>query len=105
MTLTAACFLSLTTLLQFTDGIRVVLSVEWSDDKRPLKDKYELQKALQTWANTNKSLKVTLNCKVLDVSKVGEAVISISPAPGTGSLSEPISLNLDYRTHVKHITF
>lgn len=82
--LTATCFLSLTTLSQSADGVQVVLSVKWSEGQPPHKYKFELQRALQTWANKNEKLKATLNCKVSDVTKDGEAVISISPAPGTG---------------------
>lgn len=84
MALTATCFLSLTTLSQSTDGVQVVLSVKWSEGQPPPKCTFELERALQTWANMNEKLKVKLDCKVFGVTKDGKAVISISPAPGTG---------------------
>lgn len=74
----ATCFLSLMASSQDNSNVRVTLSVKWSEEFKPQKAKAELEKVLQTWANSlNKK-----DCKVLNVSEDGRAVIEIRPAPG-----------------------
>lgn len=79
----ATCFLSLTALSQDSDEVEVTLSVKWSEDEKPQKSKVELQKVLQTWANSHEKVgKRAQDCTVVNVSEDGRAVLRIKPAPG-----------------------
>lgn len=81
--LTATRFLSLSTLSQESEEAPVSLFVRWSDSVGPRKPKFELQKALQTWANNyNKESGMNLVCNVQSVSEDGRAEVMITPAPG-----------------------
>lgn len=63
--------------------VQVTLSVKWSEEKELPKAKIELEKLLQTWANSlKKAGKGAFDCKVLHVSEDGRAVIEIKPAAG-----------------------
>ncbi|XP_042355874.1 E3 ubiquitin-protein ligase DTX3L-like [Plectropomus leopardus] len=68
------------------DEIQVTLSVMWSEDVQPPKFKVELEKALQTWANTNDTFEG--DCKVLNVLEDGTAVISLNPASAQSELQK-----------------
>lgn len=79
----ATCFLSLMALSQNSNEVEVTLSVKWSEGEKPQKSKVELQKVLQTWANSHeKAGKGAQDCTVSNVSEDGRAVLKIKPAPG-----------------------
>lgn len=68
---------------QNNSTVQVTLSVKWSEEKELTKAKIELEKRLQTWANSLvKAGKEAFDCKVLNVFEDGRAVIEIKPAPG-----------------------
>lgn len=71
--------MALTTLSQAKEEIQVTLKVEWSEGAQPQKCKVELEKILQTWANKSK---IPGDCRVLNVSEDGNAMIRIQSASG-----------------------
>lgn len=78
--LTVTSFQALKTLPQNKEEVQVSLSVKWSGVAPPQKCKVELEKVLQTWANSIDEFNG--DCTVLKVSKDGSVVISLKPAPG-----------------------
>ncbi|KAF1391531.1 hypothetical protein PFLUV_G00043090 [Perca fluviatilis] len=71
---------------QTKDEVQVTLLVEWSEGVQPQKCERELQKVLQTWANSKSNFQG--DCAVLNVSENGTAVISLKPAPAVGELQK-----------------
>lgn len=77
---------ALMSLSQNKDEVQVTVSVKWSKRVQPQKDKLDLQKALQSWANNNKDFDG--DCTVLNVSEDGSAVVLLKPAPAASELQK-----------------
>ncbi|XP_054473047.1 E3 ubiquitin-protein ligase DTX3L-like [Anoplopoma fimbria] len=74
------------------EEVQLTLSVKWSEVyEQQHKCKLELEKILQTWANTNDEFKG--DCKVLNVSEDGRALISL-PSPALSELKKLIGQEL-----------
>ncbi|XP_034550804.1 uncharacterized protein LOC117820949 isoform X2 [Notolabrus celidotus] len=63
---------------------QVTLKLKWSEDVLPQKCRTQLEKTLQTWANS----KDRRNCEVLEVDEKRNAKIKIKPPPAVRDLQE-----------------
>ncbi|XP_031703965.1 uncharacterized protein LOC116383908 [Anarrhichthys ocellatus] len=66
------------------EEVQVTLSVTWAEGFQQQKCKIELEKVLQSWVNN----KYRGDCKVLNVSEDGSAVISLKPASALSELQK-----------------
>ncbi|XP_059185727.1 uncharacterized protein LOC131968742 isoform X2 [Centropristis striata] len=71
--------------MQNKDGVHVLLSVKWSESVKRHKYKVELQKVLQSWANSIDEYQG--ECRVINASN-RRAVISLQPAPAQHDLQK-----------------
>ncbi|KAK0146048.1 hypothetical protein N1851_014687 [Merluccius polli] len=68
---------------QKKDSITIHLNVVWPEEKPPLKWEIQLEKALQSWFNKNKS---KTECLSLTANEHGSVKVEVSPASGQEDL-------------------